>query len=100
MAKLIIEGSLGPFAIDAADGGALADFCDATLAPLRFSCRSASCGTCRVDVLEGAGELEAPDDEERKTLEHLGEDPGRRRLACVARVRAGTGLLRVRSRRD
>jgi ferredoxin len=33
--------------------GRLVDICDSSGAPVAFSCRSASCGTCRVDVLEG-----------------------------------------------
>jgi 2Fe-2S ferredoxin len=84
----------------APDGTRLLDLCDehrasGTLIP--FSCRSASCGTCRVDVLEGASLLEAARDEELDILDIFGDDPARRRLACQARVRAGVGLLRVRA---
>jgi ferredoxin len=85
-----------PLEVAAPDGGALVDLCDAESAPVPFSCRSASCGTCRVDVLEGAELLEPPADDELDVLDIFGDDPAARRLACQARVRLGGGRLRVR----
>jgi ferredoxin len=79
------------------DGGRLVDVCDECRAPVPFSCRSASCGTCRIDVLEGAGLLEPPRDDELEVLDLFGDDPARCRLACQARVRSGAGCLRVRA---
>jgi ferredoxin len=81
---------------DAPDGGSLVDLCDDHRAPVPFSCRSASCGTCRVDVLDGAELLEPPRGDELEVLDLFGDDPAHRRLACQARVRAGGGRLRVR----
>jgi 2Fe-2S ferredoxin len=46
-----------------------------------FSCRSASCGTCRVEVVEGVEALSAPDAEELDVLEIFGDEPGVR-LCC------------------
>ncbi|HLV65330.1 MAG TPA: 2Fe-2S iron-sulfur cluster-binding protein [Polyangiaceae bacterium] len=80
--------------VEAAEGGELVDICDHHLAPIPFSCRSASCGTCHVEVLEGADLLEPPDEPEAELLELLGGGPFR--LACQARVRPGAGLLRLR----
>jgi ferredoxin len=85
-----------PLEIAAPEGGPLVDLCDAESAPVPFSCRSASCGTCRVDVLEGADLLEPPAQEELEILDIFGDDPATRRLACQARVRLGNGRLRVR----
>jgi ferredoxin len=85
-----------PLEVSAPDGGPLIDLCDEQNAPIPFSCRSASCGTCRVDVLEGAELLEPPRDEELDVLDIFGDDPARRRLACQAQVRAGSGRIRVR----
>jgi len=82
--------------VDAPAGGRLVDLCDERNAPVPFSCRSASCGTCRVDVLEGGDLLDAPRDEELDVLDIFGDDPARRRLACQASVRAGAGVVRVR----
>ncbi len=82
--------------IDAPEGGQLVDLCDEFFAPIPFSCRSASCGTCHVDVLEGAEFLEAPGAEERELLEIL-RGPASARLACQAGIRPGPGLIRLRS---
>jgi 2Fe-2S ferredoxin len=81
---------------DAPEGTRLVDLCDERGAAVPFSCRSASCGTCRIDVLEGADLLEPPRDEELDVLDVFGDDPLRRRLACQARVRAGAGRVRLR----
>jgi len=95
---LIVFESPGspPLEVPAPDGGALVDICDNETAPVPFSCRSASCGTCRIDVLEGAELLDPPADEELDVLDVFGDDPASRRLACQARVRPGAGRLRVR----
>ncbi|MDP9151719.1 MAG: (2Fe-2S)-binding protein [Myxococcota bacterium] len=85
---------------DAAEGGRLIDLCDARGAPVPFSCRSASCGTCRVDVLDGGEWLESPGEDELDVLGEFGDDPAHRRLACQARVRPGAGLLRLRAAGD
>jgi len=85
-----------PLGVSAPDGGRLVDVCDERSACIPFSCRSASCGTCRIDVLEGAELLDPPRDDEIDVLEIFGDDPSRRRLACQVRFRGGQGLLRVR----
>jgi len=50
-----------------------------------FSCRSANCGTCLVQVVEGAEALDAPSPEELEILEIFGDGPGMR-LCCQARL--------------
>ena len=98
MPVVVFESSAGPaVSSEAGDGARLLDLCDEVRARVPFSCRSATCGTCRIDVLEGAPLLEPPRDDERDALLLLGDDPGRRRLACQARVRPGPGLVRVRA---
>ena len=82
--------------VPAPPGARLLDLCDERSAGVPFSCRSASCGTCRIDVLEGTDLLEAPADEELDVLDIFGDDPTRCRLACQVRVRGGDGRLRVR----
>jgi ferredoxin len=86
-----------PLEVSAPDGGALVDLCDEWNAPVPFSCRSASCGTCRLDVIEGTDLLDPPADEELDVLDIFGDDPSARRLACQTRVRPGPGRLRVRA---
>jgi ferredoxin len=81
--------------VDLPEGGELVDAADEALAPIPFSCRSASCATCQIEVLEGAELLEAPGDDERELLELL-EGPVENRLACQARVKPGPGLVRIK----
>ena len=85
-----------PLTVDAPDGGALGDLCDTSSAPIPFSCRSATCGTCRIVVLEGADQLTPPEDEELDLLDVFGATPDKQRLACQAKMRPGAGKLRVR----
>jgi len=80
---------------EAPDGGELVDICDRVLAPIPFSCRSASCGTCHIEVLAGAELLERPNAEEADLLDIL-DGPETSRLACQARVKAGPGFIRIR----
>lgn len=81
---------------DAPAGGPLLDICDSALAPVPFSCRSASCATCHVEVLAGAELLEPPDEPEQDLLDIVG-GPAGSRLACQVIVKAGPGLIRLRS---
>lgn len=81
--------------VEAPDGGELVDLCDEVLAPVPFSCRSASCATCQVEIVEGLELLEPPGDEERELLELL-QGPPNVRLACQTRVRAGGGCVRLK----
>jgi 2Fe-2S ferredoxin len=82
-------------AVDSPEGGALVDIADDKLLPIPFSCRSATCGTCHVEVLCGGEFLEDPLDDEAQLLEIL-RGPDGSRLACQARVKAGTGLVKIR----
>lgn len=81
--------------VDVPEGGALVDICDAALAPVAFSCRSATCGTCQVEIEAGAELLEERGSAERELLAVLGE-PENVRLACRARVRTGGGVVRLK----
>lgn len=95
-----IEFFATPFGIsktvEVEEGGELVDICDEYFAPIPFSCRSASCGTCHVEVVEGEALLEPPNDSERELLEIL-RGPKNARLACQARVKNQPGLIRLRS---
>ena len=85
---------------EAPGGAALVDLCDELNAPIPFSCRSASCGTCRLVVLEGAQLLAPAEDDEIQVLDAFGQAPPDRRLACQAKLANGAGLVRVRAARD
>ena len=81
---------------DAPKGGPLLDICDQVLAPVPFSCRSASCATCHVEVLAGGELMDPAEEAEQDLLDILGAPPGSR-LACQVIVKVGPGLIRLRS---
>jgi ferredoxin len=89
-------GMAGSKMAEVPDGGDLLSICDDVLAPVAFSCRSASCGTCHIVILEGAELLEKPNEEEEDLLDLL-DGPQNSRLACQARVKPGPGLIRIRA---
>lgn len=75
------------FEVDAEPGEAIMDITDAhPAADVPYSCRSATCGTCRVQVLEGAESLDAPEPDELEVLEIFGDSPREVRLCCQARL--------------
>lgn len=75
-------------------GGRLLDGCDDHRAPVDFSCRGGSCGTCRVEVLEGMALLSPRTADEVETLSFFGDGEAVR-LACQVRAK-GQGLVRLR----
>jgi ferredoxin len=80
MAKLRFEPS--GFEIEVPAGTALVDVCDDhPEAEVPFSCRSASCGTCRCQVTQGIEALNRPEDDELDVLEVFGDGPDVR-LCC------------------
>jgi len=82
--------------VEAASGDRVMDLADDLDAPIAFSCRSASCGICRVRVEEGLRLLQPPSEHECEVLEALGSS-GVERLACQAKIRAATGIIRLRT---
>lgn len=102
MPTVTFESSDGALSktVAAPDGGSMADLCDDHEAPIPFSCRSASCSTCHIEVLEGASALLPPDDEELDVLEAISAPPPRYRLACCVKLKPGTETVRVRAQND
>ena len=79
MAKLIIDN----ITYEVADGEQIAEACESAGIP--FSCNSGVCGTCQIDVQEGADNLDELNREERElamTRTH--------RLGCQCRILGGT----------
>ena len=96
--KVITESNVGRVVeIDAPDGAALVDLCDEHDAPIPFNCRSASCGTCRIHVLEGAEDLLPPAEDELDLLDVFNLKPPLVRLACQAKLRPGAVRLHVKA---
>ena len=86
--------------VDAPDGSSLADLCDDHAAPIPFSCRSASCATCHIEVLEGEDALVPPDADELDVLDAISAKPPRFRLCCQAKLRPGAGRVVVRAQNE
>lgn len=97
MPTVILSGGGHAVRAEAPEGGALVDLCDASIAPIPFSCRGATCGTCRVTVVAGAELLAPPNADEAALLATLGAD-GTERLACQARVLPGPGRVELRAK--
>jgi 2Fe-2S ferredoxin len=102
MPEITFESSDGSSkkTVQAPQGGALADLCDDNAAPIPFSCRSASCATCHIEVLEGADALLPPETEELDVLDAVCSMPPRFRLACCAKLKAGPGRVVVRAQNE
>lgn len=93
-----VESAFGPKKIvEAPDGGALVDLCDEHYAPIPFSCRSATCGTCHIQVLAGAEYFEPPNEAEEELLGILNSGGGAMRLGCQAVLKPGPGLVKLKS---
>jgi 2Fe-2S ferredoxin len=77
-------------------GTALVDACDEhPEAEVPFSCRSASCGTCRVRVREGMELLSKPQDDELDVLEVFGDGKDVRLCCQIQLVKDGRLVLEV-----
>ncbi len=79
MAKFIIDN----VEHDVPDGTSVAEICEKSGVP--FSCNSGVCGTCQIEILEGAENLGELNQEELD----LGMDK-RNRLACQCVIKCGT----------
>jgi 2Fe-2S ferredoxin len=79
------------FEVDAEPGEAIIDITDANpAADVPYSCRAATCGTCRVQVVEGAEALSTAQIDELEVLEIFGDTPDRVRLCCQTRLVNGS----------
>ena len=78
MAKLIIDNEEH----EVADGQRIDAICEEAGIP--FSCNSGVCGTCQVEVIEGAENLGELNDEEKE----LGMDKNNR-LSCQCSIKSG-----------
>jgi 2Fe-2S ferredoxin len=79
------------FEVDAQAGETIMDITGARpAAAVPYSCRAATCGTCRVDVLEGGEALAAADELELEVLEIFGDTPDKLRLCSQAKLLGGT----------
>jgi 2Fe-2S ferredoxin len=99
MSSIRVRFEPAGFEVDAEPGEAIMDITDANPeAAVPYSCRAATCGTCRVEVLQGADALSTADEFELEVLEIFGDTPDKVRLGCQARLveaSANQVILRV-----
>ena len=78
------------FEVDAEPGEAIMDITDAhPAADVPYSCRAATCGTCRVEVLEGGDALSKAELDEIEVLDIFGDSPEDVRLCCQTKLVGG-----------
>jgi 2Fe-2S ferredoxin len=97
MPKLVVDANPAGASkeVDVPDGGSVMDIADEQWLPIPFSCRSASCGTCQCEVLDGASLIEPPGEDEAELLDVVGGPEGSR-LACQMVLKGGSGNVRLR----
>lgn len=78
-------------------GRRLVDICDEFNTNLLFGCRSASCGTCLIEVLEGSENLSPVTEEEEVLLDVLAEGHLKARLGCQCIVNGSITLRPLES---
>ena len=78
------------FEVEAEPGEAIMDITDAhPAADVPYSCRAATCGTCRVEVVEGGEALSAADEFELEVLDIFGDTSDKVRLCCQTTLIGG-----------
>ena len=96
--KVVLESNTGRIVeLDAAPGAAIADLVDDHNGPIPFSCRSASCGTCRIHVLEGSDQLLPPAQDELELLDVFDHKPPLIRLTCQAKLAPNATRVHVKA---
>ena len=99
--KVIAESSAGrTVELEARAGTSLAELWETHDLPIPFACRSASCGTCRIAVLEGCDQLAPATEDERYVLDAFDARAPGIRLTCQARLGDGAYRIRVRAIND
>lgn len=95
MSSIRVRFEPSGFEVDAQVGEAIMDITDANpAADVPYSCRAATCGTCRVEVLEGGEALSTADEFELEVLDIFGDTPDKVRLSCQTKL-VESGQTRV-----
>lgn len=89
--KAHIHFLLEDLLVEAPPGTSLQAIADAAGADITFGCRTGSCGTCRVRIVEGLHHCSEPNPEERDFLQGLGA-PADHRLACQVVVQGDVAI--------
>ncbi|HNQ89630.1 MAG TPA: 2Fe-2S iron-sulfur cluster-binding protein [Verrucomicrobiota bacterium] len=79
---------------EVAPGSSLLDAGEAAGIEMEAGCFNCSCGTCIVEIVRGAENLDPPSPDEVEVLDQWSRDPEKYRCACSARVRTGEIVIR------
>ena len=77
--------------VEAPAGTPLERIAETAGADITFGCRTGSCGTCRVQIVEGLQHCSEPGSEERDFLKGL-DAPADQRLACQITVHGDVAI--------
>ena len=77
---------------EVANGSRVLDYCEVNDTPVAFGCRQGRCGTCVVEMLDGADQVNPRSNEEMNTLEGRAH-PENLRLCCQLTV---NGDIKIR----
>ena len=84
--RMIVRFEPAGIEVAAEPGARIVDLTDEhPEANVPYSCRSATCGTCRVEIVEGGDALAPPESDEQDILDIFGDGPNVR-LACQAKI--------------
>ena len=72
--------------VKTSEGRRFIDICDEFETPVFFGCRSASCATCLIEVVQGLENLSPMTDAEDALLSIVAEDNPQARLACQCKI--------------
>lgn len=75
-------------------GQSFLDLCQEKDIPHPFGCTVGSCGTCRLVLEEGAGNIQPLNDEERETVE-MSTDVEGARLGCQMKIQGDVAVRPV-----
>lgn len=68
-----------------AAGGSFLEMCQQVGAPHDFGCTVGSCGTCRLEIVSGTGNVNPASEDERETVGMCTDHAGAR-LGCMLKV--------------
>lgn len=71
--------------VDCDEGISLVDIASEVDCDITFGCKSGSCGTCRVRIVDGQENLSPPSREEKDFLDGFGAHP-QERLGCQLKI--------------
>ena len=80
---------------EVAEGAELKDVTKDAGWPIAYGCEDGVCGTCIIEVTDGAENISEKGDVENQTLEMMMMNDGKHRLACQCKVKGTCGFKQL-----